>query len=258
MEPREVLLGAFLFWELFMGQNSEDMQALVEGIRRKEKELSFFFQLNKSLASGYLEHLLGLIVNLTSELMNFKICSVMLLDAEKNELVVRATQSLDEEYLKKRQIKVDKSLSGLAILERRSIQFSDIAKQELYSNRAMAQRLSLKSLLSVPMMVKTRAIGVINFYTTVPHRFSEEEIRFLEAIASQAAIALERDELAKKAEASRKALEERKWVERAKGILMEKKRLSEKKAYDLLRKASMSSRKSMREIAEAVIISEKI
>jgi signal transduction protein with GAF and PtsI domain len=236
----------------------EEIHALRQELKQKEKELAFLYQLHKSLASGYLEHLLGLIVNLTSELIHCRICSVMILDREKNELAVRATQSLDDEYLKKRPVKVDKSLSGLAILERRSIQTRDVTKEDLYTYKAMAHRLGLKSLLSVPMLVKTEPIGVINFYTTAPHRFSEEEIRFLEAIASQAAIAIEREELTREAEESRRALEERKTVERAKGILMEKKRLSERRAYELLRKASMTSRKSMREVAEAVILAEKL
>lgn len=236
----------------------DEIHVLQKKLKRKEKELSLFYQLNKSLASGYLEHLLGLIVNLTSELINCKICSVMILDPDKNELVVRATQSLDNEYLKKKPVKVDRSLSGLAILERRPIQSYDITKEERYSYRVMAERLGLKSLLAVPMMVKNAPIGVITFYTTVPHRFSDEEIRFIEAIASQAAIAIEREELSKKAEGSRRALEERKLVERAKGILMEKKRLSEKRAYELLRRTSMSSRKSMKEIAEAIVLAENL
>lgn len=236
----------------------EEVYDLQKKLKKTEKELSILYRLHKSLASGYLEHLLGLIVNLTSELVRCKICSVMILDPEKNELVVRATQSLDDEYLRKRPVKVDQSFSGLAILERRSIQSYEITKEDRYTYRTMAQRLGLKSLLCVPMMAKSYPIGVINFYTTSPHRFSDEEVRFLEAIAGQAAIAIERDQLAKKAEESRRALEERKFVERAKGILMEKKRLSEKKAYELLRKSSMMSRKTMKEIAEAIILAENI
>lgn len=236
----------------------DEIEKLQKELKKKEKELALLYRLHKSVTAGYLEHLLGLIVNLTSELVQCEICSVMILDPEKNELVVRATQSLDEEYLKKKPIKVNKSLSGLAVLERRPIQSYDISKEERYTYRAMAQRLGLKSLLSVPMMVKSRPIGVINFYTKRPHRFTDEEIRLLEAITSQAAIAMERDELATKAEESRRALEERKYVEQAKGVLMEKKRLSEKRAYELIRNAAMTSRKSMREIAEAIILAEKI
>ncbi len=241
-----------------MTSTDETINTLQRELKRKERELSVLYRLNRSLASGYLEHLLGLIVNLTSELIDCKICSVMILDPKKNELVVRATQSLDDEYLKKKPVKVDHSLSGLAILERRPIQSYDITKEERYTYRTLAQRLGLKSLLSIPMMVKTRPIGVINFYTTSPHRFSAEEVRLLEAIASQASLAIERDELTKKADESRRALEERKLVERAKGILMERKRLSEGKAYELLRRASMTSRKSMREVADAIVLSEKI
>lgn len=238
--------------------STEEIHALQKELKKKKKELDLLYRLHQSVASGYLEHLLGLIVNLTSELIQCKICSVMLLDSEKGELVVRATQSLDDEYLKKRPVKVEGSFSGLAVLERRPVQSYDITKEDRFTYRKMALRLGLKSLLTVPMMVKSGSIGAINFYTTTLHRFSEEEIRFLEAIASQAAIAIERDELTKKAEESKRALEERKTVERAKGILMEKKRLSEKRAYELLRKASMTSRKTMREVSEAIILSEKI
>lgn len=241
-----------------MGFSDDEVFALQKGLKRKEKELSLLYRLHQSLASGYLEHLLGLIVNLTSELVQCKICSVMILDADKDELVVRATQSLDDEYIRKKPVKTAQSLSGLAILERRTQQFYDVSKDQRFTYRAMAQRLGLRSLLTVPMMIRNRPIGVINFYTTSPRRFSEDEVRLLEAIASQAAIALERDELARKAERAQAFLEERRSVERAKGILMQKRRLPEKRAYELLRKASMTSRKSMKEIAEAIILAEKL
>ena len=51
-------------------------------------------------------------------------------------------------------------------------------------------------------------------------------------------------------------LESRKAVERAKGILMKRDSLSEQEAYEKLRKYSMDNRKSMREISEAIILSE--
>ena len=41
----------------------------------------------------------------------------------------------------------------------------------------------LCSLLSVPMMVRDKAVGVINSYPSVPHVFTGEEVKLLQAIA---------------------------------------------------------------------------
>jgi AmiR/NasT family two-component response regulator len=50
------------------------------------------------------------------------------------------------------------------------------------------------------------------------------------------------------------ALEVRKLVERAKGSLMQAKGISEEEAFRVMQRQSMDRRKSMREIAEAVIL----
>ncbi len=53
-------------------------------------------------------------------------------------------------------------------------------------------------------------------------------------------------------------LETRKLVDRAKGILMDKRKLGEADAFRLIQQQSMNQRKSMREIAEAIIIAHEI
>jgi response regulator NasT len=54
------------------------------------------------------------------------------------------------------------------------------------------------------------------------------------------------------------AIETRKLVERAKGILMETQGLTEKQAFRRIQQESMNRRKSMREIAEAVILAHDV
>lgn len=56
----------------------------------------------------------------------------------------------------------------------------------------------------------------------------------------------------------KKALESRKLVERAKGLLMERERLSESQAFRRIQKVSMDSRKSMAEVAEAILLAERL
>ena len=53
-------------------------------------------------------------------------------------------------------------------------------------------------------------------------------------------------------------LESRKLIERAKDILMKQRDLSGQDAYEWIRKRSMDTRKSMREIAEAIILAGEL
>ena len=56
----------------------------------------------------------------------------------------------------------------------------------------------------------------------------------------------------------KEALETRKLIEQAKGILMETQGLKESEAFHRIRKASMDTRKSMREIAEAILLTHQL
>jgi response regulator NasT len=53
------------------------------------------------------------------------------------------------------------------------------------------------------------------------------------------------------------ALETRKLVDRAKGILMDTQGMSEADAFRKIQKMSMNTRKSMREVAEAIILAKQ-
>ncbi len=53
-------------------------------------------------------------------------------------------------------------------------------------------------------------------------------------------------------------LETRKVVERAKGVLMAKQGLTEQEAFRKIQRASMNARKSMREVAEAILLTDEM
>ena len=61
--------------------------------------------------------------------------------------------------------------------ERRPIIVGDVTKEQDYMYPDMAKKEGLCSLLSVPMMVREKAVGVINSYTSVPHAFTGEEVK---------------------------------------------------------------------------------
>lgn len=206
----------------------------------------------------YLEEILKLIVTVTAEVMHSKICSLMLLDKSANELVVKATQSVSEFYNKKPNTKLGEGIAGRVAQSGKPITVLDVRKDKRYVNQAIARKENLCSLLSMPLVFKGQVIGVLNCYTVKPHRFSPSEIRIIRSIANQAAIVIENFRLVVESQVIQEELESRKLIERAKGILMKKENLSEQEAYKLIRKYSMDKRKSMREVAEAVLLREEM
>lgn len=206
----------------------------------------------------YLEDVLKLIVTLTANVMKAKICALWLLDQKTQELKIRATQSMSREYLKERSIKVGEGIVGLVAKEKKPMVIPDVSKDIRYKEKTLAKKEGLVSMLSVPMMVKNKVIGVINCYTTTPYKFSKSDIDLLSTVANQAAVAIENTELLVKTKVVQEELEARKKIERAKGILMKEQNLSEEEAYNLIRKSSMDKRLNMKDIAEAIILSYEI
>lgn len=232
---------------------------LYQETEKKAKQIETLSKLSETIISSkYLEEILHLIVCMTAEMMNSKICSIMLLDEEKKELIIKATQSLSEEYRKKPNIKLNKSISGKAVLERKPISVFDVKKEKDYNFPEIAIKEGLYSLLCTPMMIKDKIIGVINVYTSQEHKFLPDEIKIFQTVANQAAVAIENTKLMEESLAAKKALESRKLIERAKGILMKEYNLLEEDAYKIIHKKSMDSGKPMKEIAEAIITASEI
>ena len=82
--------------------------------------------------------------------------------------------------------------------DRRPIIVLDVSTERDYMYPDMAKKEGLCSLLSVPMMVRDKALGVINSYTSAPHVFTSEEVKLLQAIANQAVVAIEHTTLIEK------------------------------------------------------------
>ena len=77
------------------------------------KQIEALSKISQTITSNlYLEDILRLIVMVTAEVMTSKICSLMLIDEEKGELVIRATQSISEAYNKKLPLKVGEGIAG--------------------------------------------------------------------------------------------------------------------------------------------------
>lgn len=216
-------------------------------------------KISKAITSDlYLEDMLKLIVTLTANVMKAKICSLWLLDENTSELRIRATQAMSSEYLRERSLKVGEGIVGLVAKEKKIIIIPNVVEDERYKEKKLAKKENLASMLSVPMMVKKKVIGVINCYTTTVYKFTKSDGNLLSTVADQAAVAIVNTELMVKTRIVQEELATRKKVEKAKGMLMKSQGLGEEEAYNLIRKSSMNKRVTMKEIAEAIILASEI
>jgi signal transduction protein with GAF and PtsI domain len=224
-----------------------------------EKQIEALMEISQAISSDlYLEDVLKLIVTVTANVMQSKICSLWLLDENSKVFKIRATQTMSQEYLKERSLRLGEGVVGYVAQEKKPAIILDVLKEPRFKEKELARKEGLCSMLSVPMRVKERVIGVINCYTSTPHRFNETELALVTTVANQAAVCIENTELLVKSKVIQEELESRKLVERAKGILMKEQGLDEENAFRKIRKKSMDSRKTIREIAEAIILANEM
>jgi signal transduction protein with GAF and PtsI domain len=224
-----------------------------------KKQIQALSEISKAISSDqYLDDILKLIVTVTANVMDSKICSLWILDDQEKVLRIRATQTISEEYLKERSLKLGEGVVGYVAQHNKPLSILDVLKEPRFKEKELARKEGLISMLSVPLAVKDKVIGVINCYTSYLHEFNETERAVLTAVANQAAICIENTELMVKTKVIQEELETRKLLERAKGALMKHHGLDEEEAFKRIRKASMDSRKTMRQIAEAILLTEKM
>ena len=232
---------------------------LYQETAHRSRQITTLAQVGQLIASGkYLEEMLQLIVRMIAEMMQARVCSIMIVDNQKNELVLKAAKCSSEEYWQRPNLKIGKSLISRVVKERSPLMVRDVTKEAGYLYPDLATKEGVRSLLSVPMIYKDHVIGVINVYSAEERSFSGEDLRVLSTVADQAALAFENTKLSVAVQESQEALLARKLVERAKSILQKQANLSEEEAYKRLQQQSMKTRRSMKEIAEAVILSSEM
>ena len=207
---------------------------------------------------NYLDRILQTIAEMVADKLDSPVCSVMLVDEERKELVISAARCSSEDYLHRMPIKIEDSLIGRVVREGVPIMIPNVLEEKQYRYPELARKTGLASLLAVPMFTHGTVIGSINIYTREPHQFAEDEIDFVKVVAGQAAIAIENARLMSETLEAKRALETRKVVERAKGIMQHKYNITEEDAYLKLRNESRRLRRPMRDLAEAVILADEL
>lgn len=195
-------------------------------------------------------HLLAEITGADSSLIYIK---------EKKELVLWGSKNPHPRLLGQIKLRLGEGITGWVAEKKKMVAIfrnaSEDSRFKLFHNLPEDR---YEAFFSLPILVKNELIGVINVQHKGEHIHSKKEITLLKTIAHLVGGAIENARLYEELKKRTAQLEARKYIERAKGILMKKQNLTEEEAFQLIRKESMNKRKSMREIAEAIILAEEM
>jgi two-component system, response regulator PdtaR len=141
----------------------------------------------------------------------------------------------------------------LVIMDIKMPEMDGIAAAKVLTEERIAPVLLLTAYSQQELVSGAREAGVVGY---IVKPFRQDEL--MPAIEVALSRFREFRELEKEMGDLRETLEARKVIERAKGVLMDEYGLKEADAFRRIQKLSMDSRKSMREIAEAILLAREI
>lgn len=208
------------------------------------------------MADGFHE-VLARVVEFAAVLVKCDSCLIYVLEGD--ELVLRASKNPHPDVLDCLKLRVGQGITGwvaenaepVAISQHAALDPRFQAFQELPED-------SYEAFLSVPLMCRGRVVGVINLQHCQPHVYRPREICMISTIGFLVGAEIEMARLEEANSTLAEQLQTRKLVERAKGILQRELGLDEEQAYLTLQKQSRQKRRPMREIAEAIILSDDV
>ncbi len=213
-----------------------------------------------------LDEMLGEVVGLTVQVTDCDACLVYLIERETSEIVLRASQVPHQSDLGNIRLKVGEGVTGWVVEHHSVVALSSNAAADSRFKKFQALvEDTYEAFLSVPLVTGGDVIGVINVHHRESHPHSADEIALLTFVGEQMGGAISKSFLAEEnlrlqeeTAEMRRQLETRKIVERAKGILQHRHSLTEEESYLRLRNESRRLRRPMRELAEAIILSEDL
>ncbi len=163
-----------------------------EELKKRVEELNALYQAGRALSStDTLEVLLSKILSLSTKVIGAKTGSIMLLDFSGKSLSIKAAIGLDEGIVKNTRLELGKSISGYVAEKGQPLLVEDVEKDQRFK-RVSKEKYETKSLLSVPLKVKDKVLGVINLNNKLSgEAFNATDLKLIYTFASQAAIAID-------------------------------------------------------------------
>ena len=163
-----------------------------------DRQLDRLLEISRILSSTLdLPPLLQSIVDLACELTHSQAASILLYHADTDELRFEAATGQQRESMMEISVPLNSSVAGWIFGNALPLVIKDAeTDKRVYREFDRALRFETRSILGVPLMVKQEPIGVIEAVNKQDERhYTEDDLAVLEALAAQAAIAIENAQL---------------------------------------------------------------
>ncbi len=168
----------------------------IDQLRLKSRQLTSLVDTAQMIISeNNLEEILEQITIQTSRLMKSHLCSIFLLNDDASELILSACHGGADPYRDKPNLRLEDTLLGGVVTRHKPVAVVDVNREKGYIQSDIARKERLVSMLAVPLIFTDKTIGVLSVYTQQRHRFSNDEIRLLTALADLSAVAIEKGRL---------------------------------------------------------------
>ncbi len=168
-----------------------------EQVRRSLDELEALHKVNSAVNSSLdLDSVLNLTVQAVAEVTNVDVCAIYVFDKEQENqesMVLRAAKGLNPRAIGTVRVQVGEGVTGASAKEGKPISVYDIWADSRFRYVPALHEDTSRSMLSVPVILFTREklVGVINVQSRTYRSWTTEEIRFLEMVAGEIAMAIE-------------------------------------------------------------------
>ncbi len=216
--------------------------------------VTFLHEISSRIAAADPLHaVLDRIVEFVTTIIPCDSCFIYTVENEK--LILRASRNPHPDLVDTLDVKIGQGITGWVAEHREPVAIATKASEDprfIIFRNVPEDR--FEAILCTPVLCSTRVVGVINLQHRISYSHSAVEIRLLALIGYLVGAEIERARLDTENLQLSNRLETRKVVDRAKGVLQQELGLSESDAYRRMQRESRQRRKSMREIAEAILL----
>src|SRR5687768_11317418 len=232
---------------------------LDDGLGVKDKsEIDVLHEIGSRIAAADPLHaVLARVVEFVSSVVPCDSCFIYVL--EEDDLVLRASKTPHPDVVDRLKMRVGEGITGWVAEHRKPVAvgrhaFEDPRFQTF--NELPEDR--YEAFLSVPVLSRSKLVGVINLQHRQPHDHTRRDIQLISMIGFLVGAEIEMARLEVENTQLFERLETRKVLERAKGILQRDLGVTEEEAYLTIQRQSRQRRKSKKEIAEAIVLGDDL
>lgn len=191
--PREFLKEELNFAQTLTGYGILSLnwkRRMDEQLERERQYLRSFQEVSSTInASLNIGKVLELVVTKVTEALGAKGSMVRLLDSKTNNLYLAQSYGLSKEFITKGPVDAQKSIAEN--MAGKIVVIEDVYADPRLQYPAQTIEEGIRKLISIPLTVRGKVIGVLRILTGDRPPFAKEEIQFATAIAQQCALAIE-------------------------------------------------------------------